>query len=183
MSESIVIEKSGTAEVVRDVEAIRTDAISGSTIRWVPEESTKTEPIIINENGKYTAADNGILGYSSVIVAVEAGSVTGKGEDGNEYTVKTNEDGEIVKTKTPSSISITTSPSVTTYNDGDTIDYTGIVVTSYDANGGSMGVVPYASLSFPVKTANSGQTEIPVQWSRDGDGKTLEDSFSISVAD
>ena len=57
--------------------------------------------------------------------------------------------------KIPSYIQVTTPPATVTYDDGDTIDYTGMVVTRYDANGQSMGTVPISELTLPDTVADS----------------------------
>ena len=56
---------------------------------------------------------------------------------------------------------ITTPPPRVSYNDGDTIDYSGIVVTLYDGNGNVFtdsrypdGIVPFSELVFPVDKAH-----------------------------
>lgn len=66
---------------------------------------------------------------------------------------------------TPTHIKVTTPPTKTTYNNGENIDFTGIVVTAYTNNGTSdvlydtaetpNGIVPFNQLQFPITKARS----------------------------
>lgn len=53
----------------------------------------------------------------------------------------------------PASISVTTPPTKLEYDDGETIDFSGIEVTAYDQLGTSLGIVPSNELEFPVTVA------------------------------
>jgi hypothetical protein len=88
--------------------------------------------------------------------------------DGNEYAVSGGMGGDLEFTKLPSSIKVTTLPTIHEYNDRDTIDYTGMVVTAYDANNSSMGTIPLSELTLSVTEADSGSAYYE-EWS-DGAG-------------
>ena len=91
--------------------------------------------------------------------AARAG-VTGT-KNGKTYTVTTNQSGALVETLAPVSIAVTTPPIKTSYIDGETVDYTGMVVKAYDSDGnlwtagGLMdGVIPFEQLLLPDTKAN-----------------------------
>ena len=97
-------------------------------------------------------------------------------------------------TKTfPTAIKITTKPSKLIYFDGDTINYSGIVVKAYKSNGELWsensnypnGIIPYSKLKFPTSIATTSYSEgtqtLGVFWSRPNDGKQLDDAFMVTV--
>lgn len=55
------------------------------------------------------------------------------------------------------SIEVTKSPNKVEYNDGDTIDFTGIEVTAYKEDNSVFGVIPFEELIFPVTVASEGE--------------------------
>jgi hypothetical protein len=57
------------------------------------------------------------------------------GLDGLDYTIGVDVDGNLMPVLIPSYIVVTVPPNKTTYKYGEKIDYTGIVVTAYDAQG------------------------------------------------
>lgn len=84
-------------------------------------------------------------------------------EDGEKYIVSVEPDGTITRKLFPTKMVITTPPNKTTYTEGETMDYTGIVVTLYDKAGNvftddvyTTGVIPFAELEFPVAVAPEG---------------------------
>jgi hypothetical protein len=166
VSKNIIIQTNGTPETYNDTPRIRTIGIGSGRIGWIPFSETQTGTIAINKNGTYKASDKGLMGFSRAVVKVPSNSVTGKKADGNDYTVTTDPNGNIVETKVPSEIRVTTPPNVTTYTDGDAINFTGLVVTAYDAEGQSMGEVPFNELIFPVTEAD---ISTPDEWT-DGAG-------------
>lgn len=81
-------------------------------------------------------------------------------EDGNEYFIGIDENGNIVKTKVPSSIAIGKAPDKTSYIAGETIDYSGIIVTLKGGDSAIFsntdypnGRIPYNELIFPTSIA------------------------------
>lgn len=163
------------------LDKLRTSGVGGDSITWVPDADTRCAQLKVTANGSYAASDRNVYGFDYVPVSVPGTSVTGKDpETGNEKQVTVDpETGEIVETVIPSEIRVTTPPTKTTYTHGETINYSGIVVHAYSADGEDMGEVPFSELVFPVTKADV-QT-LPVQWSRTGDGAVLETSFDINV--
>lgn len=159
MSKNIVIQEGGIGKQLT-VDKLKTNLVGGGTCLWVPEDGTQLGTKYISENGTYRASDDGYYGYSEVTVN-GIGTVSGKDPDtGDDVVVTKDPDtGEIVKTVVPSEIRVTTLPTKTTYANGETIDYTGIVVHGYSGTGQDLGEIPFSELVFPVTTADSGQVE------------------------
>lgn len=174
MSRNITIQEGGTAKQLT-VEKLRTNLVGGGNCLWVPEDDVALGRKTITENGTFVAADDGLYGYSQVTVS-GIGAAAGKipsgaavpSADGNEYVVTTDNSGNLDFLKIPSSIKVTTPPTKTEYNDGEIIDYTGMVVTAYDANGESMGTVTFSELIMPVSEADISDTHMAI-WT-DGAG-------------
>lgn len=162
MSEAIKIKEGGVDRSQNQINKLKTNTVGGGVCFWVPETERQTDDKRITENGTYTAEKEGLYGYDEITVSIpNTGSMSGKGEDGNDYSVTVDDDGYIVETKIPSEIRITTPPPRVSYNNGDTIDYSGIVVTLYDGNGNVFtdsrypdGIVPFSELVFPVDKAH-----------------------------
>ena len=154
MSKNISIKEGGTGRGFT-ARRLETALEGGGSCLWVPKDEVRRVSKSVDKNGTYEAAAEKAYGYSQVHVYVKGGgSATGKGPDGNEYTVTVDDLGELTETKVPSSIMITTPPNYTgPYGDGAIIGFEGIEVTAYDAEGNSMGVVPFNELVFPVTVA------------------------------
>ena len=151
------------------LDKIRTPGIEASYVTWVPDADTRCETLNVTANGNYVAADEDKYGYDYVTVSVPGSSVTGRDPDtGEEVEVHTGPDGEIVETVLAIEIRVTTPPTKITYIDGETIDYSGIVVHAYSATGTDMGEVPYSELVFPVSMA---EFDSVINWT-DGAGVT-----------
>lgn len=155
MSKDGIIQEGGRGKTIT-ADKLRTSVVGGGDCLWVPEDEVQLSEKTINENGVYMAADDGYYGYSQVTVN-GIGAATGRGADGNDYTVHTDGDGNLVEEKIPSRIEVVTPPTRTTYGDGETIDFSGIVVKQYDANGNDMGDIPFSELVFPVTMADIGE--------------------------
>ena len=189
MSKNIAIQEGGTAKSMT-VHKLKTTLVAGGTCLWVPEDEVSLGTKHITENGTYTALEDGKYGYSQVTVNVPggAGSASSSGTpttsggttpggtgsavvgtdptDGNEYGVGVDENGNLVTTKIPSSISVGKAPDKTDYIDGETIDYSGIIVTLKGGDGEPFansdypnGRVPFSELIFPVETADASSTQ------------------------
>ena len=187
MSKNISIQEGGTAKTMT-VNKLKTTLVAGGTCLWVPEDEVSLGTKHITENGTYTASEDGKYGYSQVTVNVPggAGSATSSGTptssggstpggigssvvgtdptDGNEYAVGVDDDGNLVKTKVPSSIAVVKDPNKTEYVDGETIDYSGIIVSLKGGDGEPFansdypnGHVPISELTFPVETAEASE--------------------------
>lgn len=91
--------------------------------------------------------------------------------DNNQYIISVDEDGTVTKKPYPSGIQIVTPPTKTSYTEGETMDYTGIVVKLVNADGTTYtdarypnGIIPMGELEFPVSVApagGGGTTETP----------------------
>lgn len=161
MSKDIIIQEGGQGRTISSVEKLKTALVGGGTCTWVPEDETLLETKHITENGTYYPEG---YGFSHVTVNVSQSYVSGTGEDGNDYVVSVDEEtGKLVETLVPSRIEITTLPTTLDYEDGDTIDFAGLVVKAYDGNGNLFtdggytgGVVPNSELQFPSTIATAG---------------------------
>ena len=176
MSKTPLITKNDGTDWHDAVPKLRTDELGASSTDWVQEDDTKAVSLKVTANGTYAAASAGKYGYDYVTVSVKGGSATGTGPDGNEHTVYPDpETGKLIDEVIPSSIVVTTPPTVTTYQDGDTIDFTGIVVTAYKADGTVWsdadhpnGVIPVSELSFnPTRAEYDAESAVI---NLDGDG-------------
>ncbi|MBR0367413.1 MAG: hypothetical protein IJH86_03345 [Clostridia bacterium] len=173
MSRNITIQEGGVGKQLT-VDKLKTNLVGGGTCLWVPEDDVALGSKRITENGTYRASDDGFYGYSQVTVT-GIGVATGKKQDGKEYTVMTDANGNLVEKSVPTSIAITTNPTKTAYDDGEQIDYTGMVVTAYDANGDVWdndgaypnGVIPIADLNLPETVADASKVEKEV-WANGG---------------
>ena len=164
MSKNIIIQEGGVGKQLT-ADKLKTNLVGGGTCLWVPEDETQLGIKHISENGTYKASDDGYYGYSEVTVS-GIGTATGKDPDGSgdDATATVDpETGEIVITKLPYSISVVTPPTVTEYNDGATIDFSGMVVKGYLKSGDLWtdsshpnGIIPISELTLPVTTADSG---------------------------
>lgn len=162
MSKNITIQEGGVAKQLT-VAKLKTNLADSGTCLWVPEDEVTLGTKTITADGTYNASDDGYYGYSQVIVS-GTGSVTGIDGDGDEATVTTDGGGNLVETKQPSSIVVTTPPTKTSYRDGETINYTGMVVKAYLKTGGlwtdvshPSGTISNADLILPVTTADFSQ--------------------------
>lgn len=160
MSRNITIQEGGVGKQLT-VDKLKTNLVGGGTCLWVPEDDVALGSKRISENGTYKASDDGFYGYSQVTVKnakiasgkIARGATLPTG-DGNEYAVTRDNNGDLDFVKIPSSIQVTTLPTTVEYTDGETIDFTGMVVTMYDANDQSMGTVPIGELTLPDTVAD-----------------------------
>lgn len=127
----------------------------------------------VNKNGTYTAASDSKYGFSQFSVNVRGGNGSadshgkptggdikpgGAGsavvgtdpETGNDVVVGVDEDDNLVKTPLPSSIVLVTNPTKMDYNDGESIDLSGAVVTAKMADGSTWTSADYPSGHVPL---------------------------------
>lgn len=167
MSKNITIQQSGTAQTLNNIDKLRTSEIGGGSCNWVPEDGTHQAILTATDNGTFTASDDGYHSYSQVVVDVAGGggtSVVGTWPDGNDYEFTVDDEtGYVDMELLPSSIAVTTPPTNTTYTEGDTLDFSGIVVTAYCGDGSIYdtedypdGIVPLNELSFDPTIAPEG---------------------------
>ena len=196
MSEAIKIKEGGVDRSQNQINKLKTNTVGGGVCFWVPETERQTDDKRITANGTYTAEDDGLYGYDEITVSVpNTGSMSGKGADGNDYSITVDDNGYIVETKIPSAIQITTPPPKVSYVEGETIDYTGIVVKLYDGEGNLFtdsrypdGTIPVSELTFPVTVAHAegdgggaGVQTLPVNWISPYNSNTYADTFDIIV--
>lgn len=135
MSKNITIQEGGTDKSLNSIKKIKTSKQGGGSVLWIPEDDIDLGTKTITKNGTYKAKNDGKTGYSQVTVKVTNKAVGKDPSDGNDYSVNTDDNGNLVKTSLPSSITVTTPPTKTTYSSGEAIDTTGMVVTAYKADG------------------------------------------------
>ena len=173
MSKNITIQEGGVAKQLT-VDKLKTNEVGGGTCLWIPEDEVQLTTKNITANGTYKASDDGYYGYSEVTVN-GIGTATGTGPDGETHSYTEDGEGGVTDTVIPDSIAVVTPPTVTTYADGATIDFSGMEVKAYLKSGGVWsdaahpnGTIPISELSFPVTVADKGETRSD-EWS-DGDG-------------
>lgn len=159
MSKNITIQEGGVAKQLT-ANKLKTNLVSGGICLWVPEDEATLGTKIITENGTYKAIDDGYYGYSEVTVS-GIGTATGTGPDGEDHSYSEDGEGGVTDTVLPASISVVTPPTVTTYADGATIDFSGMVVKGYLKSGGIWtnaehpnGIIPINELTLPVTIAD-----------------------------
>lgn len=173
MSKNITIQEGGIGKQLT-ANKLKTNLVGGGTCLWVPEDETRLGTKYISENGTYRASDEGLYGYSEVTVS-GIGTATGTGSDGEDHSYSEDGYGGVIDALLPSSISVVTPPTVTTYADGATINFSGMVVKGYLKSGALWtdsshpnGIIPISELMFPVTTASKDESYSD-EWS-DGRG-------------
>lgn len=163
MSKNNIAIKEGGISKTLTVDKLKTDLVGGGSCMWVPEDGTRLTTKYITENGTYRAESEGYYGYSEVTVN-GIGTAKGTDGDGDDAIVTTGPNGELETKKLPSSIRVVTPPTKTDYADGETIDFSGMVVKAYLKTGGVWsdsdhpgGVIPISELILPVTTADISQ--------------------------
>lgn len=145
MSKNIIIQEGGIGKQLT-ADKLKTDLVGGGSCLWVPEDERQLGTKCISENGTYKASDDGLYGYSEVTVS-GVGTVTGKDGDGDDAQASVDpETGEIVTTKLVDHIAITTPPTKSEYQDGETINFSGLVVHGYSSTGRDLGAIPLNKL-------------------------------------
>jgi hypothetical protein len=160
MSKNPIITEGAQGRAFNKVAKLGFPLVAGGESFWVPKDERQLESLSVKANGTYRPKEKYGISRVSVSVPGTTSKLSGKGSDGNDYTVDVDSSDNLVKTKVPSSIQITTEPTDTSYVNGDTIDFTGLVVKAYDgegnlfdATGYTGGVVPNSELQFPVTQA------------------------------
>jgi len=152
VSKNIVIQEGGIGKQLT-ADKLKTNLVGGGSCLWVPEDDTRLGTKYITENGTYKASDDGYYGFSEVTVS-GVGTATGKDGDGDQaQTTVDPETGDLVTKKLIESIQITTPPAKTTYQGGETLDFSGLVVHGYSSTGRDVGVIPLNKLSISPTSA------------------------------
>lgn len=186
MGANISIKEGGKARMF-NAARLRTVQPGGGTVDWVPKNDVERSTLYANENGIYSPVSEGVYAFDEVRVNVpEKDSFVGTGSDGNNYQYKKKGGGgggggseEIEVTKLAERIEVTALPLTISYDEGETIEYDGLVVTAYDKNGESMGTVPFNELILPVKTAAIGAWDGSEWISSDGQIASIMVTFSL----
>lgn len=174
MSKNIIIQKNGVDQTLTGIEKLRTPKSGGGTCDWIPEDEAKGGVLYINKNGTYAASAAGLRGFTKAVVRVASNQVSGIGADGNIHSIGVDDLGNLTDEMLPSEIRVTTIPNKTLYSYGATMDYTGLVVTAYDALGNVWtgdgeypdGIIPMKELILPVKIAETEPgADSVMQWS------------------
>lgn len=98
MSKNIIIAKDGEAMTLQGVDTLRTSAVGGGSVDWMPEDETTLAEITVTENGTYTADSRSVYGFSRAIVNVPPNEVTGY-INGVKYVVSVDANGYLVYTR------------------------------------------------------------------------------------
>lgn len=177
MSKNITIQEGGVGKQFTAIK-LRTNQVGGGSCDWIPEDELGEKTI--TANGTYSASDDGLFGWSRVTVNVPTSSggsgggsgtgtgtggtgITSTGQDGNEYNYNTDGSGNIVETKLPSSIEVTTLPRFTTYFNGATIGKEGMVVKAYYGDGTEYGIINNDEITLnPTQAAYDAKSGITI---------------------
>ena len=153
------------------VRRLKTDLQGGGTCNWLPESELTTKELRVTQGGSYLPSQEGAFAFTKITVDVpnEPGKgITGHDPDtGEDMTITVDpETGELEETIMPSSIDVTIEPTKMTYEDGDTIDYTGIQVKAFDAQGDVWqsadypdGIIPFEELILSATIAEATPVE------------------------
>lgn len=169
MGESAVILEGEVARRFNPVDKLRATNQDSSVSDWVPSDTLDLGSLMASENTLYLAnIDDDCDAYEEVEVDVseelEDGDykkITGKGNDGNDYAVGLDENGNLTSEMVPSAIHIVIKPRKLEYEEGETLDFTGIHVYLMDGNNHLFtsedyptGEIPFEELVFPVTMAS-----------------------------
>ena len=176
MSANTSITEGGKPRPFGPVKVLMVQGSDGKYYPWFPESDRALSTLSVDKNGIYRASDKGVYGWSRVSVNVPQNEgVSGKDPDTGEdvYVHPDPETGELVEDVLPVEIRIITPPTFTgPYGDGAYIDFTGLTVAAYGANGDKMQDVPFNELVFPVTVTDIGQVQ-PGEGERDVSGTDL----------
>ena len=162
MSKNISIAEGGVAKQLT-VDKLKTNMYGGGSCIWVPEDVVNLGSKTIKQSGVYKASDDGYYGYDKVVVEGAGIAVGLDPNNSGEYVAAQTDPvtGKLTLSYLPYKINITTPPSKLDYNDGENIQYNGIVVKAYlksgeiwQGTGYANGVVPAQELIFPVIKAD-----------------------------
>lgn len=173
MSKNIVIQEGGVGKQLT-ADKLKTNIVGVGTCLWVPEDEVRLGTKSVSENGTYVASNDGYYGYSQFSVS-GVGTATGRDPvTGQEKMVTVDpETGDLVETVLPVEIRVTTPPTKTEYQSGETINISGMVVKAYGANGDEMQAVPLNQITINPTVAPSASEDTIVSY----DASRLEDSY------
>lgn len=178
MKKDIAIKEDNKARQFAAVQRVVTNNMYSGTSLWVPKEHSETDELTVTENGVYYAYDDDVYGYSQIVVNVSSSlndrsetekatsKITGTNPDtGDTELYGVDEDGNLTKEVYPSglpaAIHIVIEPTKKSYDNGDTLDFSGIHVYLLDGEGHQWtsdeyptGEIPFSELIFPTTIAD-----------------------------
>lgn len=137
---NISISEGNQPRIISPVKKVRVNLQAGGTIDLLPKSSIATGTLYATKRGHYAAKDDGYVGYSKVYVDVPD-SVDGW-------------------TDLPDEIKIIVTPHKTTYDDGESIDITGMVVQArkngevWENDKYVNGIIPLREIELSSDTAD-----------------------------
>lgn len=178
MSESAVILEGEVARRFNPVDKLRATNQDSSVSDWVPSDTLDLGTLMASENTLYLAnIDDDCDAYEEVEVDVSTDledaddltkattKITGKDpnlDPNNDYAAGVDENGNLTKEMIPAAIHIVVKPRKLKYEEGETLDFTGIHVYLMDGNNKRYtddnyptGEIPFNELIFPVTTAEN----------------------------
>lgn len=154
--------KEGDKTLIFSANELKVNNQGGGTSLWVPKDDVGLKTKYITKSGTYPASADECYGFSEVTVSGVDVEIT-QDDDGDDVA-KVTDGGEVTETKLPSYINIEIPPTKTIYSEGDTIDFSGMVVKAYTKSGALWtdaehpdGTIPLSELSYPVTTAVPGE--------------------------
>lgn len=176
MSESTAILEGEVARRFNPVDKLRATNQDSSVSDWVPSDTLDLGSLMASENNLYLAnLDDDCDAYEEVEVDVSTDledaddltkattKITGKDpnlDPNNDYAAGVDENGNLTKEMIPAAIHIVVKPRKLKYEEGETLDFTGIHVYLMDGNNKRYtdssyptGEIPFGELMFPVTIA------------------------------
>lgn len=134
----------------------------GGTTLWVPKDAAELKTKYITHSGTYAASADDCYGFGEVTVSGVDVEIT-QDDDGDDVA-RVTDGGVTTDEKLPSSIVVEIPPARSIYTEGDTIDFSGMVVKGYTKSGALWtdaghpdGTIPLSELTLPVTTATAGE--------------------------
>lgn len=172
MSENLSILDGELRRQFAPVDRLSVDNQGGGVSPWVVSDFMDISTLSVSENGLYLAAEEEYDCYEEVEVDIseELGEgdyrrITGKDpnlDPNNDYAAGLDENGNLKKEMIPAAIHIVVKPRKLKYEEGETLDFTGIHVYLMDGNNKRYtddnyptGEIPFNELIFPVTTAEN----------------------------
>jgi hypothetical protein len=179
MSENLNILEGDLGRQFAPVDRLSVNNQGGGESRWVVADFLETNSLTAMENGLYLAVEEDCDCFDEVEVDVSEDlddadddtkatkKITGKDpnlDPNNDYAAGLDENGNLTKEMIPAAIHIVVPPRKLKYEDGETIDFTGIHV--YLMNGNNQrytdedyptGEIPFDELMFPETIADESQ--------------------------
>lgn len=165
---NVSIKEGNENKIFGSVNYLKTKLYAGGTTDWVPEEEKRLTSKWISKNGTYLAQEekdyNGNPYYGFDVVDVDILEDELYGWLDGDFGLLSLEDGLFKFSDLPTNIQVDVPPTKTTYQYGESIDFTGLVVKAYRENGTlwtsnkyPAGVIPFSELVPSAIQAIGGQ--------------------------